>query len=162
MKNAFVVFLLVFSLAFFCIASVLVPRARINMAITRSPGLVSATATDVFGLRNNGYKVRYVYRVGGTTYHVESDALGRTGSDLPTVDQLPNVEVAYYTNDPSVAVLKHYYENRSPNQSVTREAIVSALWAFAVAFICSLAAGWEHGWFDGIRVLFKRKSPRRK
>jgi hypothetical protein len=53
-KKACILFLFVFFIVFVAIASVGVHRVKVNVAVTSSPGVVSATAIDVIGLRNNG------------------------------------------------------------------------------------------------------------
>jgi hypothetical protein len=146
MKKTVIAFLVAFVFAFCGFAYLAQNEVDTNAAISKSPGFVLATPEGITKTTRKGsnYRVNYSYLVAGIAYKIDSKPMGK--ADAQTVFDGANVEVAYYTEKPSIAVLRRDYEQRDRTASkagAIRSVVgLSLMMALATALTLSWACGW--------------------
>ncbi len=115
--------------------------------ISESPAFANATFEKIDqakGKKSISYFVKYRYEVNGQTYHVSTTPTDQQGALAYVAQQ--NMQVAYSTRDPSVGILKRYYDLRNPNDSLAKALTVTTLLAIGLALPIAVFFAWRLGW----------------
>lgn len=147
MKKPLIMFLVLFVLATSLFASLEMEKVETNAAITRSPGFAVATPdgiTKITRKRSVKYQVNYTYQVAGATYKIDTRSMDEAAAQAELAK--PDVQVAYSTNTPSMALLKSDYDQRDLKETMAGAILTAAGFALVMAFVATLVLSWKFGW----------------
>ncbi|HEX7889606.1 MAG TPA: hypothetical protein VF522_09630 [Ramlibacter sp.] len=121
-------------------------RVTILASIAQAPRFTRASVDGVTRTlgRHESYQVRYKYEVDGVGYHTSTSSTDESGAREYL--SAPVTEVAYDARDPSVAMLRQYYERRDPQETMGRALFVAGVLSLGMALPASLAVAWPLGW----------------
>jgi hypothetical protein len=147
MKKPLILFLVLFVLATSLFASLEMEKVETNAAIAKSPGFAVATPdgiTKITRKRSVKYQVNYTYQVAGSTYKIDTKSMDEAAAQAELAK--PDVQVAYATNTPSLALLKSDYEQRDLKETMTGAILTAAGFALVMAFVATLVLSWKFSW----------------
>jgi hypothetical protein len=130
-----------------------ISRHFINETISKSPAIASARFDSV---EKSGFKkfisfqVRYRFLVNNTEYSVLTTPTDERGALKYRSET--DTQVVYYANDPSVNILKKYYDLRHTTGTLGQSVVIVGVISTLIALPIALFFSWLFGWF-------KRKKP---
>lgn len=115
--------------------------------ISSAPGFAPAVFEEVLETRSkkrSSFRVRYRYGVNGQLYRVTTTSTDQQGA-LAYVAQ-KDMQVAYSTRNPSVGIIKRYYDLRNPEDTMARALTVTSVLALGLSLPIALGVSWRLGW----------------
>jgi hypothetical protein len=147
MKKPLILFLVLFILGTSLFASIEMEKVETNAAITKSPGYTVATPdkiTKITRKRSVKYQVNYTYQVAGQTYKIDTASMDEAGAQAEMAKQ--NVQIAYCTQTPSMALFKSDYDQRDLKETMAGAILSAAGIALLISLVASLFLSWKLGW----------------
>ncbi|PQA75666.1 DUF3592 domain-containing protein [Rhodoferax sp. TS-BS-61-7] len=120
--------------------------ARIQ-EISKAPGFSPAVFEELIqtkSKKHTSFRVRYRYEVNGQQYQVTTTPTDQQGA-LAYVAQ-KDMQVAYSTQNPSVGMVKRYYDLRNPEDTIVRSLTVTSVLALGLSLPIALGIAWRLGW----------------
>jgi hypothetical protein len=115
--------------------------------ISKPPGFAPAAFEEVLrtgSAKHSSFRVRYRYEVDGKRCQVITTPTDQPGA-LAYVAQ-KDMQVAYSTRDPSVGIVKRYYDLRNPRDTPATALVVTSVLALGLALPIALGTSWRLGW----------------
>jgi len=115
--------------------------------ISNTPGFAPAIFEGIIqteSKKSASFRVKYRYEVNGQQYRVTTTPTDQQGA-LTYVSQ-QDMQVAYSTRQPSVGMIKRYYDLRNPQDSLTRSLTVTSILAIGLALPIALGISRRLGW----------------
>ena len=115
--------------------------------ISNTPGYAPAIFEEIIkseSKKNTQYRVKYRYEVNGQQYRVTTTPTDQQGALTYASQQ--DMQVAYSTRQPSIGMIKRYYDLRNPQDSRTRLLTVTSILALGLALPIALGIGRRLGW----------------
>jgi hypothetical protein len=116
-------------------------------AISKAPGFAGAVFQDILetaSKKHISYRVRFKFEVNGQQYSVLTTPTDRQGALAYLTEK--DVQIAYSTRDPSVHMLRRYYDLRNPRDTLFKSLAVTSLLSLMLALPGALLIGWRLGW----------------
>lgn len=102
--------------------------------ISKAPGFATAVFEEILkteSKKHTSFRVRFRYEVNGQQYRVTTTPTDEKGA-LTYVSQ-KDMQIAYSVPNPSVGMVKRYYDLRNPEDTVARSLIVTSLLALGLS-----------------------------
>jgi len=131
--------------------------------IARSPGYARAVFDQIIKTgrkKLTSYRVGFKFQVNGVEYHVitaETDEAGAIAFLSPA-----EAQVAYNTKDPSINMMKRYYDLRHTHGTLSQSMVVVGVLATAISLPFTLILSWWFKWLGHRNFGWLRQRKRRE
>lgn len=115
--------------------------------ISQHPGVAQATFEEILATKSKrdvSFRVKFRYEVNGLSYRVTTTPTDQQGALSYAAQR--NVEVAYSTRNPSIGMLKRYYDFQREHGNLAQSLTVTSVFSLALALPIGFGISWRLGW----------------